>query len=222
MRIRSTLATAGPMSAVLYVLLATSACTTDRVAKGPLTVSPAVGAYLLDDITGGRRLRTEKVVGAGIGGIAAADIGGYMDRQERELRDRTIGSDVRVTRQGDDLILNIPASVNFAYKSDTLTTPFQHTLDMVATVLGTYDRSFVDVYGHTDATGPDGYNQGLSERRARSVGAYLVSRGVKSARIGTRGLGKMQAIASNETADGQAANRRVEIKIVPIAESDVR
>ena len=218
MKVRSTLAMAG----ALGMLLATSACTTARVADGRRTAGPAVGGYLLDDITGGRRFRTERIVGAGIGGIAAADIGGYMDRQERELRARTAGTDVRVTRQGDDLILNIPASINFGYKSDAVTTPFQHTLDTVATVLGTYDRSFVDIYGHTDSTGSDRYNQGLSERRARSVGAYLASRGVKPARIGTRGFGKLQAIASNETAQGQAANRRVEIKIVPIAESDVR
>ena len=89
-------------------------------------------------------------------------------------------------------------------------------------MLGTYDRTYVDVYGHTDSTGSESYNQGLSQRRAVSVAAYLESRGVKSARIGTRGFGKTQPIASNETAEGQAANRRVEIKIVPIPESDVR
>ena len=77
------------------------------------------------------------------------------------------------------------------------------------------------MYGHTDSTGSDAYNQGLSERRARSVADYLSSHGVQSARIGTRGFGETQPVASNETEEGRAANRRVEIKIVPISESEV-
>ena len=85
-----------------------------------------------------------------------------------------------------------------------------------------YDHALVDVYGHTDSVGSEAYNQRLSEQRAASVAAYLVSHGVNAARLGTKGFGKSQPIASNETPDGQAANRRVEIKIVPIADTDLR
>src|SRR3546814_18489200 len=78
---------------------------------------------------------------------------------------------------------------------------------------------FIDVYGHTDSTGSDTYNQGLSERRAASVASYLQSRGVQAARIGTRGFGESQPLASNDTEDGRAANRRVDIQHVPITQN---
>jgi len=213
----------------LAALVTTSACTTDpvtgerRVSKAAIGgIGGALGGYLLGDIVGGRNDRTEKIIGAGIGGIAGAGIGAYMDKQEREMRARTAGTDVRVTRQGDDLILNIPSGINFAYNSATVEPQFRRTLDQVGQVLGEYDRTYVDIYGHTDSTGSDAYNQDLSERRAASVAGYLETRGVRAARIGIRGFGKTQPIASNDTEQGRAANRRVEIKIVPIPESDVR
>lgn len=217
------------LAAALAALVATSACTTDpvtgerRISKTAIGgLGGAIGGYLLGDLVGGRSDRTEKILGAGIGGLAGAGIGAYMDRQERDLRARTAGTDVRVTRQGDDLILNIPSGINFAYNSATVAPQFQRTLDQVAQVLGEYNQTYIDVYGHTDSTGGDAYNQDLSERRASSVAAYLSSRGVQSARIGTRGFGESQPVASNDTEEGRAANRRVEIKIVPIAQSDLR
>jgi len=208
-------------------LVVTAGCTTDpvtgqqRISKAAIGgIGGALGGYLLGDLVGGRRDRTEKVVGAGIGGIAGAAIGAYMDKQERELRARTAGTDVQVTRQGDDLLLNIPSGINFAYNSAAVQPQFQRTLDQVAGVLGEYNRTYIDVYGHTDSTGSDAYNQGLSERRAAAVADYLATRGVQSARIGTRGFGETQPIASNETEEGRAENRRVEIKIVPIPQSE--
>jgi len=216
-------------AAALGALLATSACVTDpntgqrRLSKAAIGgIGGVLGGYILGDIVGGRNDRTAKIIGAGIGGIAGAGVGTYMDKQERDLRARTAGTDVRVIRQGDDLILNIPSGINFAYNSDAVAPSFQRTLDQVAGVLGDYDRTYVDVYGHTDSVGSEAYNQGLSQRRAGSVADYLVSRNVKSARLGTRGFGETQPIAANESEDGRAANRRVEIKIVPIAENDVR
>jgi outer membrane protein OmpA-like peptidoglycan-associated protein len=224
MRIKSVLiaALAGSM------LVSTAGCTTDpvtgeqRISKAAIGgIGGALGGYLLGDLVGGRRDRTEKIVGAGIGGIAGAGIGAYMDKQERDLRARTAGTDVQVIRQGDDLLLNIPSGINFAYDSATVQPQFQRTLDQVAGVLGEYNRTYVDVYGHTDSTGSDAYNQGLSEQRARSVADYLSGHGVQAARIGTRGFGETQPIDSNETEEGRAKNRRVEIKIVPIAQSEV-
>ena len=145
-----------------------------------------------------------------------------MDKQERDLRARTAGTDVRVTREGDNLVLNIPSGITFAYDSANVQPQFQQTLNQVAETLGQYQQTYIDVYGHTDSTGSDAYNQHLSERRADSVAKYLESRGVQSARIGTRGYGESQPIASNDTDAGRAANRRVEIKIVPISETEVR
>jgi len=216
-------------AAALASLLATTACMTDpetgrqRLSNTAIGgIGGALGGYLLGDLVGGRHDRTAKIAGAGIGGLAGAAIGSYMDKQERDLRERTAGTEVRVIRQGDDLILSIPSGINFAYNSDTVAPAFQHTLDDVARVLGQYDRTYIDIYGHTDAIGSDAYNQGLSERRAVAVADYLVTHGVKGARIATRGFGKTQPVANNATEEGRAANRRVEIKIVPIPESDLR
>ena len=215
--------------ASLAALVATSACTTDpetgqqRISKTAIGgIGGGLGGYLLGDIVGGRRDRTEKIVGAGLGGLAGAGIGAYMDRQERQLRERTAGTDVQVIRRGDDLVLNIPSGITFAYDSSAVQPQFQRTLDQVAQTLAEYKETYIDVYGHTDATGSDAYNQALSERRAVAVADYLAGRGVQAARIATRGYGKTQPVASNDTDAGRAANRRVEIKIVPIRENDLR
>jgi len=68
--------------------------------------------------------------------------------------------------------------------------------------------------GHTDATGPDGYNQKLSIRRSEAVKAYLVSKGIEKSRVYTEGKGEMQPVADNKTRDGRAKNRRVEVEVV--------
>ncbi|SOB81034.1 Outer membrane protein OmpA [Sphingomonas guangdongensis] len=211
------------LAAGLASMTLTSACVTDPE-TGERTISKAaigglggaVGGYLLGDLVGGRRDRTEKILGAGIGAIAGAGIGAYMDQQERELRARTAGTDVQVIRQGDELVLNMPSGITFALDQASIQPQFRPTLDEVARVLSQYEQTYVDVYGHTDSSGSDAYNQGLSERRATAVADYLSSHGVQSARLGTRGFGETQPVASNDTEDGRAANRRVEIKIVPV------
>lgn len=211
------------ITAAASAALLTSACVTDpvtgekRISKAGIgALAGAAGGYLLGDIVGGRNDRTEKLIGAGIGGLAGAGIGSYMDRQEQELRRRTAGTDVDVVRQGDDLILTMPSGITFATNSSNIEPRFRPTLDQVAAVLAEYEQTYVDVYGHTDSTGSDAYNQTLSEQRASSVAGYLSTKGVQSARLGTRGFGESQPIADNNTEEGKAENRRVEIKLVPV------
>lgn len=213
----------------LAAMLATTACTTDPT-TGQRTISKAaiggiggaLGGYLLGDLVGGKRDRTEKILGAGIGAVAGAGIGAYMDAQERKLREETAGTGVDVIRDGDNLLLRMPSGITFGYDRADVQPQFQPTLNDVAAVLAQYPKTYIDVYGHTDSDGADAYNQTLSERRAQSVSSYLVSRGVQSARVGTRGFGETQPIASNATEEGKAANRRVEIKIAPVTEGDVQ
>lgn len=213
--------------AMLAALLATTtACTTDpetgqrRVSNAGIGAGVGVvGGYLLGDLLGGRNSRTERLVGAGIGAIAGAGVGSYMDQQERKLRERTAGTGIDVVRQGDDLLLRMPSNVTFATNEAIIQPQFRQTLDGVAQTLAEYPKTYVDVMGHTDSSGSDSYNQTLSERRAQSVGDYLSSHGVQSARIATRGFGKNQPIASNDTPQGMAQNRRVEIKLVPVTET---
>lgn len=207
----------------LGALAMTAGCTTNpetgerRVSRAAIGgVLGAGGGYLLGDVIGGKRDRTEKIVGAGIGALAGAGVGVYMDRQERELRARTAGTDVEVSRQGDNLVLQMPSGITFGTAQASIQPQFRSTLDQVAQVLGQYNQTFLDVYGHTDSDGSDAYNQDLSERRARAVADYLTMRGVQSARIATRGFGESQPVASNATAEGKAQNRRVEIRIAPV------
>lgn len=217
------------MAAGLAAMLTTTACTTDpetgqkRMSKAAIGgIGGALGGYLLGDLVGGRHDRTEKILGAGIGAIAGAGIGSYMDEQERKLRQQTAGSGVDVIRQGDDLLLRMPSGITFAFNDASVQPQFRPTLDEVSSIPSQYPKTYIDVYGHTDSDGSDAYNQTLSERRAQSVAGYLTSHGVQSARIATRGFGETQPIASNATEEGKAANRRVEIKISPVTESDVR
>ncbi|MES2496751.1 MAG: OmpA family protein [Pseudomonadota bacterium] len=172
-------------------------------------------------LVGGRRNRTEAIVGAGIGALAGGAIGVYMDRQEAKLREQTAGSGIDVERQGDELLLNMPAGVTFATNSYQVQPQVRATLDKVADTLSEYGKTYVDVYGHTDSTGSDAINEPLSRNRAEAVSAYLSSRGVAAARIGTQGFGSRQPIATNATPEGRQANRRVEIKIVPIRDGDM-
>ena len=182
-------------------------------------VGGALGGYLLGDLIGGRNDRTEKIVGAGIGAVAGAGAGYYMDQQEKKLRQQTAGTGVNVVREGDNLVLDMPSQLTFAVGSANIEPNFRSTLDKVASTLGQYEKTYVDVMGHTDATGTDASNQLLSERRASSVAGYLASKGVQSARLATKGYGESQPKASNTTEEGRAANRRVEIRLVPVTVS---
>jgi outer membrane protein OmpA-like peptidoglycan-associated protein len=170
-------------------------------------------------LVGGKHNRTEAIVGAGIGAIAGGAIGAYMDKQERELRAKTAGTDVEVVRKGDEILLNIPSGITFATNSYAIEPQFRKTLDDVASTLASYNQTYIDVYGHTDSTGNDSINIPLSQNRAQSVANYLSSHGVASARIGTKGFGASQPIASNATVEGRQQNRRVEIKIVPVTDT---
>jgi len=179
-------------------------------------VGGALGGYLLGDLIGGRNDRTEKLLGAGIGAIAGAGIGRYMDNQEKKLREQTAGTGVNVVRDGDNLILDMPSEVTFAVNSANIDPQFGATLDRISSTLDEYEQTYIDILGHTDSTGSDSYNQTLSERRASSVANYLSSRGVNDARVATRGFGESQPRATNVTEEGRASNRRVEIRLVPV------
>lgn len=211
---------------LVVAMLPLSACVTDpetgnrTISKAAIGgIGGALGGYLLGDLIGGRRDRTEKIVGAGIGALAGVGVGYYMDEQERKLRQQTAGMGINVIRDGDNLVLDMPSEVTFGIDSANIDPGFRNTLDQVASTLVQYEKTYVDVLGHTDATGSDAYNQSLSERRASSVANYLSSRGVQSARLATRGYGESQPKASNLDAAGRSANRRVEIRLVPVTQS---
>jgi outer membrane protein OmpA-like peptidoglycan-associated protein len=181
-------------------------------------IAGAVGGALLGYLTNtsdSEEGRKNALIGAGIGALGGAAVGAYMDRQQRELEAELSGTGVGVARQGDNLVLRMPADVTFATNQASIDTRFYATLDDVAAVLNRYDQSIVDIIGHADSDGAEDYNLDLSRRRASSVAQYLVSRNVLADRLYVDGRGESAPIASNATAEGKAMNRRVEILIRP-------
>lgn len=160
--------------------------------------------------------RQRALIGAGVGGLAGGAIGNYQDRQERALRERMQGTGVDVIRQGDNITLNMPSNITFAFNSANLDPKFDPVLDNVASTLTEYNQTIVEVAGHTDSIGSDAVNQRLSEQRAAAVGNYLMSKGLMRDRFILTGVGKTRPIASNDTDAGRAQNRRVEITLVPV------
>ncbi|HEV7252402.1 MAG TPA: OmpA family protein [Mesorhizobium sp.] len=160
--------------------------------------------------------RNAVLIGAGVGALAGGAIGSYMDQQEAEVRRQLEGTGVSVTRVGDQIILNMPSDVTFATDEDSVRSSFYPTLNSVGLVLKKFNRTVVDVYGHTDATGSDTYNYDLSQRRALAVADYLSGQGVDSRRFSVTGFGESRPIASNADDRGRAQNRRVEIQLSPL------
>lgn len=208
-------------------LLSLSACVTDpntgerKVSRTAIGGGVgALGGLLLGGLIGGG---TGRIIGAGIGGIAGAAVGYTMDKQIKELREQTAGSGVDVTPvdNGQAILVNLPEGVTFDVGSYSLRPEFRATLDKVAESLKLYPNSLIDVYGHTDSTGSDVFNQTLSENRARTVANYLSMQGVSPARIRSQGFGETMPVADNATDEGRRKNRRVEIKIVPVTTDDV-
>lgn len=175
-------------------------------------IGAAAGALSGD---GSTSRRDRALVGAAVGAAAGAGVGAYMDRQEKDLRQGLEGSRIEVDRRGDDIVLNMPSKVTFDFDSSDLSSQAANALNEVSSVLGEYRDTRVNIGGYTDSTGDADYNRKLSERRAESVGNYLVRNGVSSSRLNTRGYGENNPVASNNTDAGRAQNRRVEITLTP-------
>jgi len=179
-------------------------------AAGGLAVGAATGK------TKSKQLRKHALIGAGIGTLAGGAVGAYMDYQEAKLRKRLQGTGVGISREGNHIILNMPGNITFDFGSANVKSNFYEVLNSVAIVLEEYHKTYIDVYGHTDSIGSQGYNQKLSERRASCVADYLVAHGIKADRFSVEGFGETRPIATNGTKSGRAQNRRVEIEIAPL------
>ena len=180
------------------------ACTTNPYTGQPQISKTAAGAVL------------GAAGGAGVGALAGGAVGAYMDVQEARLRERLAGTGVGVQRIGNDIVLRMPGNVTFETDRSDIRPGFYDVLSSVGLVLQEYDKTIIEVMGHTDSTGDAGYNQQLSTRRANAVAAYIQSQGVMPARILTRGFGEQYPVADNATAAGRPANRRVELRLVPL------
>ncbi|MBN9143166.1 outer membrane protein OmpA-like peptidoglycan-associated protein [Novosphingobium sp. 1748] len=162
-------------------------------------------------------VRRVAIVNAGIMPITYAEAPAYIDRQYVVLQNDLRGTGVEVIKRNNQIVLEMPSDVTFAFDKHDIQPRFYGVLDAVSRTLGKYPATYVDVNGHTDAIGSYAYNQRLSERRAGAVADYLADRSVNGARMHVQGFGKTEPIASNATISGRAANRRVEIILTPYA-----
>lgn len=210
------------LATAVTVMLVTACATTDpytgeqrtsRTGQGA-AIGAGIGA-VVGAVTGGDRLK-RAAIGAGIGALSGAAVGQYMDRQEEALRRQLRDTGVSVTRRGDEIILNMPGNVTFDFDSAALKPDFFEVLDSVALVVEEFDQTVLVVDGHTDSTGTHRYNMELSERRAGTVARYLVSRDIDPVRIDSYGYGPDYPVADNATEAGRAANRRVELTLMPV------
>ena len=139
-----------------------------------------------------------------------------MDVQEARLREQLAGSGVQVARVGDDLTVSLPGNGLFASDRADLDPGMHATLDTLGAVMQKFDKTIVEIAGHSDSAGTAEHNQELSARRAAAVASYLQGRGVARTRVATVGLGESRPVASNATAEGRARNRRVELTLSPL------
>jgi len=151
------------------------------------------------------------ILGAAVGGTAGAFIGDYMDKQAAELQKEL--ENARVERIGEGIKVTFDSGILFDFDKSTLRPASQEQIRKFADALKKYEDTDVLIAGHTDATGSDDYNLMLSRRRAESVANYLESLGVSQTRFTIMGFGEAQPVASNDTAEGQQLNRRVEVAI---------
>ncbi len=211
--------------ALFFTSVISGCMTTDPITGEKSTSNTTDGAVIgaaLGGILGAVVSKEDRkkglIIGAGIGALSGAAVGVYMDKQEDELRKKMEGTGVTVTRDGDDLILNMPGNITFNVAKSDLQNDFTKTLDGVVVVLSEYEKTLITIDGHTDSTGSEEFNQKLSEERAMSVAEYLVNEGVLAQRIAAVGYGETQPISSNDSAEGRAENRRVELRLEPLTE----
>lgn len=204
------------------VVMLASACANDPYERTKIgaAVGAAAGAaagYAVDDGAKGA------LIGAAVGALAGGAVGNYMDKQqqefERELSAERARHDIEIERLKDDVLkLDLSSEVSFDLGSADLKPAFFPTLEKLAGLIVKYDRTVVHVVGHTDSSGSNEYNQGLSERRAQSVVGYFANGGVPYDRMRSEGRGENQPRATNDTEAGRQLNRRVEIYLKPIVE----
>jgi outer membrane protein OmpA-like peptidoglycan-associated protein len=186
-------------------------CGTSNAVKGG--VIGGVGGAVVGGIVGNELGNTAvgAIIGAAVGGTAGALIGNHMDKQAEEM-ERDI-ENAKIERIGEGIKITFDSGILFETNSSTLQSLAKTNIAKLAVILNKYPDTNILVTGHTDSDGTEEYNQSLSERRAESVSDYTMGQGVSSSRLSVIGIGEMEPVATNESAEGKQLNRRVEIAI---------
>lgn len=174
----------------------------------------ALGGAAIGAMTGSGNAGKGALIGAGVGALGTYIWSQQMEKQKQEMQAATQGTGVSVTQTADNqLKLDIPSDISFATGRSDIQSNFRPILDRFADGLRNNPNTEVRIVGHTDSTGSDAINDPLSLDRASSTRNYLTSQGVNGSRIHVEGRGSHEPIATNNTADGRARNRRVEIYV---------
>lgn len=200
---------------LLCVAVLLSGCGASKTVKGAgigVGAGGAVGAGI-GALAGNTALGA--VIGAAVGGTAGALIGKKMDKQKKELEQSVPDATIETVNNGEALKVTFDSGILFATNSSTLSDASKSALRNFATSLKQNPDTDIKIIGYTDNTGKVDYNQLLSEKRAKSVYDYLMMQGVSSDRMTYEGRGVHDPVASNDTPEGRALNRRVEIVILP-------
>jgi outer membrane protein OmpA-like peptidoglycan-associated protein len=172
--------------------------------------------YLMGDVIGGLKARQAKMRAAKIRPLGPAEAGAYLADLGSELRRQTAGMGLDILQVSGSIVVRIPATFTFDAGSAAIKPTTDATLLEIARTVKTRNRTFVDVLAHTDTSGTPQINRALSDKRAAAVASYLANHGVSKARIASRGLGELAPLYNPETSENQkAANRRIEIRLVP-------
>ncbi|HNB90962.1 MAG TPA: DUF5131 family protein, partial [Plasticicumulans sp.] len=158
------------------------------------------------------------LIGAGVGALAGAAVGSYLDKQKNDLDAQLAGSGIGVERKGDSIVLNLPEAITFDSGQAALKPAAEPQIDRIAAVLKEYPQTVVDIAGHTDSTGAAEANQALSQKRAGAVALRFVKAGLPYARMVVSGYGATRPVADNASEAGRAQNRRVEITLLPVTQ----
>ncbi len=197
----------------LFLVSCAGTTNTEIKTKEGALIGAGVGAILGQAI--GRNTNGTLVgagIGAALGGLAGSQVGAYMDQQEAALRNAVAASDAAsIRRSRNVLTATFKSDFLFNFNSFTLKPGAYSEIDRVSKVLNQYPQTRIKVEGFTDSSGSAAYNMKLSQRRSQSVANALIQRGIDPTRIVSYGFGESQPISSNP-----AANRRVEIRIIPM------
>jgi outer membrane protein OmpA-like peptidoglycan-associated protein len=198
-------------SLVLALAAATGCSSMSRTEKGAIGGAAAGGA--IGGIIGAQSGNTAAgvIIGAAVGGAAGAYIGNYMDKQAAEMERDLEGA--KIERIGEGIKITFDSGLMFDVDKSELKPASRTNLTDLAVILNKYPDTNILLEGHTDATGGNEHNMDLSKRRAQSVANYLAMQKVMETRFTIMGYGEDQPVASNETTDGRAQNRRVEVAI---------
>jgi outer membrane protein OmpA-like peptidoglycan-associated protein len=201
--------------AVFTIAVMLSACT-----GGGSDGRSVIGAGLdaLSSLTSrGRAERSAALIDSGVAAVQTSEADSYMGQQEAALQAAVGSKGAKVTRAGDRIIITIPSSSAFGANSDDLGKGAQPVLSAAAGVMKKFNRTTVDVYGHTDSGGSEKKNLDLTQRRALAVAVYLAKQGIDEKRLSVTGFGASRPVSPNDNAEGRIANRRIEIQLSPVS-----